>query len=152
MLKDALSAGAVLLALCIPVGSPSAQSNADTDPLVTSAQVWDLDHNGTYTCDEWRQFATRIFNMADRNHDGYVDASEFKTIQQAVPIFKEADIAYFDDNRDGRLSRDEFVKKPNPIFARYDKNGDCMVTPQELNQTSASPQTPSLGRRGAGIH
>jgi EF-hand domain pair len=152
MMRYAGSASAVLLVLCAGVGSLLAQSNADNDPLVTSAQVWDLDHNGIYTCDEWKQFATRIFNMADRNHDGYVDASEFKTIQQAVAIFKEADLAYFDDNHDGRLSRDEFVKKPNPIFARYDKNGDCRVTPQELKDTSASPQTPSLGKRGVGMH
>jgi hypothetical protein len=72
---------------------------------------------------------------------------EFKTIQQAAPMFKEADLAYFDENRDGRVSRNEFVSKPNPLFARYDKNGDCKVTPAELKATSSDAQ-PSEKRGG----
>jgi len=99
---------------------------------VASAPLWDADHNGTCTCDEWKQYASRLFNQADRNHDGYIDATEFKTIQQTAPMFKEADLAYFDENRDGRVSRNEFVNTPNPLFSRYDKNGDCKVTPAEL--------------------
>ena len=65
---------------------------------------------------------------ADRNHDGYVDAQEFEAIRKAHAMFKDADLGYFDDNRDGRLSRGEFVDKPNPLFARYDKKGTCRVT------------------------
>jgi hypothetical protein len=55
-------------------------------------------------------------------------------------MFQEADLAYFDENRDGRVSRNEFVNKPNPLFARYDKNGDCKVTPVELKATSSDAQ------------
>ena len=44
-------------------------------------------------------------------------------------------MGYFDENRDGRVSRNEFVNKPNPLFSRYDKNGDCKVTPAELKAT-----------------
>jgi hypothetical protein len=84
-----------ILLTCGGIASAVAQ-DTDSDPLVSSAQLWDLDHNGIYTCDEWRQYANRIFNLADRNHDGYVDSSEFKTIQQATPVFKEAEIAYFE--------------------------------------------------------
>jgi hypothetical protein len=144
-------ASAFVLTLCAMIGPISAQGIPEDDPMVAPAHLWDLDHNGIYTCDEWKQYATRIFNLADRNHDGYVDATEFKTIQQAAPMFKEADLAYFDENRDGRVSRDEFVSKPNPLFARYDKNGDCRVTPQELKEPSGSPQTPPAGKRGSGI-
>jgi len=151
MASYAASATVFLLALCATAGPACAQRIPDEDPVVASAQLWDLDHDGTYTCDEWKQYATRLFNLADRNHDGYVDASEFKTIQKAMPMFNEADLAYFDDNHDGRVSRDEFVKKPNPIFARYDKNGDCRVTQQELKQPSGSPQTPAAGKRGPGV-
>jgi hypothetical protein len=143
-MKTFLSGSTLILVLCATIGPVSAQDNSD--PVVASAPLWDADHNGTYTCDEWKQYASRLFNLADRNHDGYVDATEFKTIQQAAPMFKEADLAYFDEKRDGRVSRNEFVNKPNPLFARYDKNGDCKVTPAELKATSSDTQ-PS-GKRG----
>jgi hypothetical protein len=144
--------GCVLgLAACASIGPASAQGASEDDPVVASAHLWDADHNGIYTCDEWKQYASRIFNLADRNHDGYVDATEFKTIQQAGPMFKEADLAYFDDNRDGRLSRDEFVNKPNLLFARYDKNGDCRVTPEELKGTASAAQPSAKHGPGRGI-
>jgi hypothetical protein len=144
-MKTFLSCSTLILVLCATIGPVSAQDNSD--PVVASAPLWDADHNGTYTCDEWKQYASRLFNLADRNHDGYVDATEFKTIQQAAPMFKEADLAYFDENRDGRVSRNEFINKPNPLFARYDKNGDCKVTPAELKATSSDAQ-PSEKRAG----
>ena len=133
-----------ILLACGVSALAAAQTVPEADPLVLSAQVWDLDHNGIYTCDEWKQFARRIFDLADRNRDGYVDVSEFKTIQQATPVFKEAELAYFDDNRDGRISREEFVSKPNPLFARYDRNDDCKVTPAKLKgATDASQPSPT---------
>jgi hypothetical protein len=147
-MKVFLCVRALILVLCAAIGPASAQNASEDDPVVASAHLWDADHNGIYTCDEWKQYAGRIFNLADRNHDGYVDAKEFKTIQQAAPMFKEADLAYFDENHDGRLSRDEFVNKPNPLFARYDRNGDCRVTPEELKGTAGAAQ-PSA-KRGAG--
>jgi hypothetical protein len=146
-MKTFLSGSTLILVFCAIAGPVSAQDNSEADPIVASAPLWDADHNGTYTCDEWKQYASRLFNLADRNHDGYVDATEFKTIQQAAPMFKEADLAYFDENRDGRVSRNEFVNKPNPLFSRYDKNGDCKVTPAELKATSSDAQ-PSGKTRG----
>jgi hypothetical protein len=116
MARYAVSVSVFLLALCATVSLASAQRIPDEDPVVASARLWDLDHDGAYTCDEWRQYATRLFNPTDRNHDGYVDGSEFKTIQQAAPMFK-ADVAYFDDNHDRRVSRDEFVKAQSNIHA-----------------------------------
>jgi Ca2+-binding EF-hand superfamily protein len=139
-----------MLVIYAAIGPVAAQGVPENDPVVASAPLWDLDHNGTYTCDEWEQYASRIFNLADRNRDGYVDAAEFKTIQQATPVFKEAELAYFDDNRDGRLSREEFVRKPNPLFARYDRNGDCKVTPAELKGNADAPQPSAKQRPGRG--
>jgi hypothetical protein len=140
----------LMLLICGAIAPAAAQNAPESDPLVSSAQLWDLDHNGIYTCDEWKQYATRIFNLADRNRDGYVDASEFKTIQRATPVFKEAELTYFDDNRDGRISREEFVSKPNPLFARYDRNGDCKVTPAELKGAADGTQPSPKQRAGRG--
>ena len=117
------------------------------DSLVAWATTWgDVGRTGVYTCDEWKRYALRLFNDADRNRDGYVDAQEFKAIQQADPMLKNADLAYFDDNRDGRLSRSEFVDKPNQFFARYDRKGECRVTLDAI--ADMPPDRKSDGRTG----
>jgi len=103
------------------------------DPYLTWASVWgDRQGRGVYTCEEWKAYVGKLFDQADRNHDGFVDAKEFEAIRKADPMFKDADIGYFDDNRDGKLSRAEFVNQPNPFFARYDKKGTCRVTIDEI--------------------
>ncbi len=118
------------------------------DPFVTWAAIWgDTKREGVYTCEEWKQYATKIFNEADRNHDGYVDAQEFEAIRRADRMFKDADLGYFDDNRDGRLSRAEFVDKPNPFFARYDKKGTCRVTLDDISNVANAAEKPARAGR-----
>jgi hypothetical protein len=125
-------------------GETTAASRArGYDPYLTWASVWgDREGRGVYTCEEWKRYVGKLFDQADRNHDGFVDAKEFESIRKADPMFKDADIGYFDDNRDGRLSRAEFVNQPNPFFARYDKKGSCRVTLDEImdaaNEAAAS--------------
>lgn len=131
-------------------GEPKGSQPARPDVLLEQASLWDANHDGVYTCDEWKQHASRLFNLADRNHNGYLDAGEFKTIQEAYTPLRDADLSYFDGNGDGRVSRDEFVNKPNPLFARYDKDGDCRVTPDELRAASAPPARPGGGKRDGG--
>ena len=117
------------------------------DPFLAWATDWgDPKGEGVYTCEQWKQFATKTFNEADRNHDGYVDAQEFEAIRKAHAMFKDADLGYFDDNRDGRLSRGEFVDKPNPLFARYDKKGSCRVTLDDIANASEK-SSKGRGRR-----
>jgi hypothetical protein len=141
--------------LCIAAALVQAQERGGSgsprpspyDPLLAWATVWgDAEHTGVYTCEEWKRYANKLFSEADRNHDGYVDATEFKTIQQADPMLKGADLGYFDDNHDGRLSRSEFVDKPNPFFVRYDRKGKCKVTLDDL----AEPAPSGRARDGRG--
>ena len=138
---------AVLL-LCAAFDFSVAQTS--DSPFLSSASSWDINGDGIYTCDEWKLFINKIFDKADKNHDGYVDAKEFKAIQDADPVFRDADLSYFDDNRDGRLNRGEFVDKPSPFFLRYDKNHDCRVTPDELAGSSAGSEKPNARPRPAG--
>lgn len=113
-------------------GMPGGRREA-ADPFITSMSRWDANHDGTLTCAEWRQYANRMFTIADKNGDGFLDATEFQRIRKLEPIFADADLSYFDDNHDRRVSRAEFVDKPSPFIARYDLNHDCRVTRQELN-------------------
>lgn len=133
-----------------------ATNRAGTDPVRQSAPAWDANRDGVFTCDEWKQYATRIFNTADLDRNGYVDAKEFDGIRRADPSFRNAELGYFDDNRDGRIARAEFIERRSPLFARFDHNGDCRVTAEELRGEgrggggSGPSMRPSLGGGGMG--
>jgi Ca2+-binding EF-hand superfamily protein len=106
--------------------------------------IWDDNHDGIYTCDEWKKYADRIFTSADRNHDGKLDPSEFEAVRKADATLADADFGYFDENQDGKITRNEFVEKPSAFILRFDSNGDCRVTADEIKAANApkGPQGP----------
>ena len=69
----AIVSGCAALLLCTVSGFSLAQTT-DINPLLSSAPSWDLNGDGIYTCDEWKVFVNKIFDRADKNHDGHVDA------------------------------------------------------------------------------
>ena len=123
----------------------SAPRPAQDAMLANGPPVWDANHDGVYTCDEWKSFVDRLFTSADRNRDGHLDPSEFATVQKADATLAEADFGYFDENQDGKITRKEFVEKPNAFILRFDRNGDCRVTPDEIRATVTpkGPQGPT---------
>jgi hypothetical protein len=151
----AFIAGCAFLLLCFTAEMATAQGRKGADSSSISrypgfdrflawATVWgNVKGEGVYTCEEWKRYATGLFNNADRNHDGYVDAQEFETIRQADAMLADSDLAYFDDNRDGRMSRTEFINKPNPFFAHYDRKGTCNVTLDDISDVYAAKEKPS---------
>jgi len=125
-----------------------AARSGGNDPFLAWATVWgDPQGRGVYTCEEWKRYAAKLFDDADRNHDGFLDAKEFDLIRQADKMLRDADLGYFDDNHDGRLSRAEFVNKPNPFFARYDRKRKCVVTLDEITEALEAEQKASPRRR-----
>jgi hypothetical protein len=114
-------------------------------PSTAAADVWDANHDGIYTCDEWKSYLDRLFTLADRNRDGHLDPSEFAKIKGAGSAFADADFGYFDENQDGKITRGEFVNKPNEFILQYDKNGDCRVTPDEMKAANTD-QKPAGGK------
>ena len=121
---------------------------AKDDPLKSSGpEAWDANHDGVYTCDEWKSYLDRMFTLADRNHDGRLDAKEFDTIRKAAPVLADADFGYFDENQDGKITRKEFVTKPSEFILTKDRNGDCRVTPDEMKPAEApAPAQPKRDR------
>ena len=113
--------------------------------LKNGPPTWDSNHDGVYTCDEWKRFVDRIFTLADRNRDGNLSPSEFTTVQKADATLADADFGYFDENQDGKITRKEFVEKPSAFILRFDRNGDCRVTPDEIGAATSpkGPQGPS---------
>ena len=119
----------------------SARTDARTDAMLNKGPpVWDANHDGVYTCEEWKSFMDRLFKSGDLNHDGSLSRSEFDAVKKADPTLAEADFGYFDENQDGKISRSEFVDKPSIFIMRFDKNGDCRVTQEEI-RAAATPAT-----------
>jgi EF-hand domain pair len=123
-----------------------AQSASPTDAMLNKGPPsWDANHDGVYTCDEWKSYMDRLFKSADRNHDGKLDPPEFAMVQKADATLADADFGYFDENQDGRITRAEFIEKQSPFILRFDTNGDCHVTPAEMKAAlePKGPQGPS---------
>jgi hypothetical protein len=137
-----------VLAQSAPAGDAARRPRTKDASPTSGPDVWDANHDGIYTCDEWKSYLDRLFTLADRNRDGHLDPSEFKVIRQAGATFADADFGYFDENQDGKITRSEFVNKPNEFILQNDKNGDCRVTPEEMKGTSTDQKPPSSGRRG----
>jgi Ca2+-binding EF-hand superfamily protein len=124
------------LLLTSPVAILAQTPRPPRDAMVKNGPpIWDANHDGVFTCDEWKSFADRIFTSADRNHDGKLDPSEFATVQKADAALADSDFGYFDENQDGKIARQEFVEKPNAFILRFDRNSDCRVTPAEMKAT-----------------
>jgi Ca2+-binding EF-hand superfamily protein len=136
----------VTVALLVMGGPIAPAQSAGTR---SGPEIWDANRDGVYTCDEWKSYLDRLFVLADRNHDGKLDPSEFATVQKAGGTLAEAEFGYFDENQDGKITRKEFVEKPNELFLQYDRNGDCRVTPDEVRAANApkGPQGPPVRPR-----
>lgn len=134
-------------------GSPRALAQSAPPPaqdgmLKNGLPAWDANQDGIYTCDEWKSHLDRIFTLADRNRDGHLDATEFATVRRADSALADADFGYFDENQDGKITRNEFVNKPSEFILRFDRNGDCRVTPDEMKAaTQKSPEGPPERQR-----
>ncbi len=125
--------GAAGLLLGLLAGCSGGSSLGEVDRVFLSAAGgWDRNHDGIVTCDEWRAYASELFDGADANHDGFVDRSEYGTIVQSDRMFQTVDLSYYDANGDGKLDRKEFVDKPNRAFALLDKTNQCQLTASQV--------------------
>jgi hypothetical protein len=128
----------------VPPGGRSHRPDSTRDaPSLDGPDMWDANHDGIYTCDEWKSYLVRLFSVADRNRDGHLDQSEFAMVRRAGTAFADADFGYFDENQDGKITHSEFVDKPSEFILQFDKNGDCRVTKDEMKGTVAGQKVPS---------
>lgn len=101
--------------------------------FLAAAGNWDRNKDGVVTCDEWKAYATELFDAADADRDGFLTQAEFDTIIKTDRMFETANFKYFDQNGDGKVSRAEFIDRPNPAFTLLDKSKTCQLTSTELS-------------------
>ena len=70
-----MTAGLLLLGGSIALAQSDPPSARDA-MLSNGPLIWDTNHDGVFTCNEWKKHADRIFASADRNHDRNLDRSE----------------------------------------------------------------------------
>jgi hypothetical protein len=125
---------------------------SETDRVyLVAAGSWDRNHDNVVTCDEWKAYANELFTGADANGDGVVDETEWAHIVSIDRMFQTANFAYFDAKGDGKITREEFVDKPNPAFVLMDTaktcslNGDQIASARSRTEYDVAGKAPQSG-------
>jgi hypothetical protein len=151
-------ATAVLLAACASSSNPFG-SASDTDiTFLNAAQTWDINKDNVTTCDEWKQYSSALLRQADGDGDSALTLQEWPSLAKQDRLFDVADHAYYDGNKDGKVSADELTGTQNAAFRMLDKNNDCQITHEEkahvYNVAKPKPKDsfhdPSAGGGGVG--
>jgi len=141
---------AVLCAAALLAAMPVAASEADAPmpPAERFLGVWDLDGDGRATLEELETMRGRVFKSFDRNGDGVLDAAEYEAFDAA----REGDVAGYegdarvlmqritdgmsrsasDADGDGRVQRAEFIDGTQAWLNDLDRNGDGVITADDL--------------------
>ncbi|HEX2840637.1 EF-hand domain-containing protein [Hyphomicrobium sp.] len=129
-----LALGAGLMTGGCASSSPFGKASDFDRTFISAAQTWDLDKNGSVSCDEWAQYVAQSFREADVNGDGALDAEEWKKLVANDRLFEVANLSYYDANGDGRVTVEEMTGKQNIAFKLLDRNGDCQIDRTEAVQ------------------
>ena len=137
---------AALAGGCASGGNPFNNTSDFDRTFIAAAQTWDLDKNGSVSCDEWARYVSSEFRQADANGDGALDAEEWKKLVSSDRLFEVANIAYFDANGDGRVTLEEMTGKQNLAFKLLDRNGDCQIDRTESVQVHGVDREKATGK------
>lgn len=123
--------------------------------FLMAAGNWDRNKDGVVTCEEWKSYATELFNIADTERKGHLTPQDWARIVAVDKMFVTVDFKYYDKNGDGKVDRAEFVDRPNRAFEMADRDKDCDLTTVELTgaRTAGAPAakvTPAGSESGGG--
>jgi Ca2+-binding EF-hand superfamily protein len=144
----------VLLALTLALAGCAGNKNplASTSPVerefVVAEPTWDLNHDGSVTCDEWKRYVTGLFQDADADRDGVLSRQEFAALAREDRLFETAGFSFFDADRDGRVTAAELTDRRNPAFVLLDKDGDCVISAEERMHIAERQGGSDGSRRG----
>ncbi len=147
------AAASLLLAACSSsplssIGSIGSKSISESDRVfLMAAGSWDRNRDNNVTCDEWKAYATELFNGADANRDDTVDASEWGRVVAVDRMFDTANLNYFDANGDGKVMRAEMVDRPNPAFKLMDTGNTCSLNGTQIAGARSKTEYDTTGKK-----
>jgi hypothetical protein len=107
---------------------------------------YDQNNDNNVTCDEWKVAAAKLFTRADKANAGFLTPETYGNLAAIDRTYLVTDFKFFDKNGDGKISKEEFVGRPNPAFNFADKDKDCRLTELEL-LTARNLSTPPAATR-----
>lgn len=127
-----------LLAIATPVAAAQSGDGALLDRMVAA----DTNSDGVITRPEMMASRAQNFVRLDRNRDSGLTDSDIPSFMRASAIARQFSAlkAEFDVNRDGVVSREEFVNGPTPVFDRADTNRDKRLTRAEIDAAKAQAE------------
>lgn len=109
-----LTLGALIISLPDTAWGQPAWNGFRTGPACCAAA--DANQDGTVTREEWTTLRGAHFDTADRNRDGYLTPDELPGLPGRHPGMGRR-IPGLDRDRDGRLSKEEFLAFVPPRWA-----------------------------------
>lgn len=127
MKRLVLAAGLILTA-----AAPANAQPSDPYALMFSA---DADDDGKVSRQELIDSRGDMFLKLDRNGDGVLSDADRRKSRPRLASIETVRIDQlkkdFDADGDGKVTRDEFVNGPTPLFDKADANADGFVTKHE---------------------
>lgn len=121
-------------ALAVPA---MAQQGMDRANMAQRLLQADADGNGQVTRAEFLAHRGQQFARFDRNGDGYISMDDVpRLLSSRFEPRMKAMQQQFDANKDGKISRDEFINGPTMGFDMADGNHDNIVTRAEAQALS----------------
>lgn len=126
---------ASLLLLLIAIPTVASAQSADRAAIIARRSQADSNRDGNVTKDELIAWRTSNFARFDRNRDGVLSDSDIPAFVRGTSIGAQFDAlkTQFDVNRDGKVTRDEFVSGPTAMFDYADTDGDDILTRAEID-------------------
>jgi hypothetical protein len=122
-------------------------------PVAAMLTKYITNKDGTLTHVQLEAGLHADFNAADKNHSNCLDADETRAINQQR--YAEDQSTYsplVDFKGKGCIDFDEFAATPNSLFDTLDRDGNGILTPQEINPYAAPAKTPAGDDNSSGRH
>jgi hypothetical protein len=131
------------LILALLPASALAQPAANRADVIARMGEADLNRDGTVTRPELIEWRKVSFTRFDRNRDGAVSDADIPSFLRRSSVGGQFDLlkGQFDANRDGRVTREEFVGAPTAVFDMVDVNRDNVLTRAEIDAAAARART-----------